>query len=125
VRVALRALWALKDMRGLLNPFRHGLFAWQLWTHKVARYVAFVFLGGALAGNAALLTTRPLYRAFFALQIACYLAAGLGWMVERLGGKLGPFFAPYYFVLINVGAAQAFGLFVLGRKRAIWTPRKG
>lgn len=125
VRVALRALWALKDMRALLNPFRHGLFAWQLWLHKVARYAAFAFLGFAFVANAALVVGRPMYRAFLGVQVVCYLTAGLGWLVERAGGRLGPLFAPYYFVLVNLGAAQAFALFLLGKKRATWTPRKG
>jgi cellulose synthase/poly-beta-1,6-N-acetylglucosamine synthase-like glycosyltransferase len=125
VRVSLRALWALKDMRALLNPIRHGVFAWQLWLHKVARYAAFAFLGIAFVANAALAAGRPMYLAFFGVQLFCYLAAGLGWLVERAGGRLGPLFAPYYFVLVNVAAAQAFALFLLGKKRATWTPRKG
>ena len=38
VRVALRAFWALWDKRALLNPFRFGVFAWQMWSHKLLRY---------------------------------------------------------------------------------------
>ena len=58
VRVALRAFVALSRMRGLLNPLRHGLFAWQLFSHKVLRYGAFVFQAAVWLANLALLD-RP------------------------------------------------------------------
>jgi len=35
VRVAVRTIYALLAERRLLNPVRYGLFAWQLWSHKV------------------------------------------------------------------------------------------
>jgi len=55
VRVALRAFWALWDKRTLLNPFRFGLYAWQLWSHKLLRYLSFVPLAAAMALNWVLL----------------------------------------------------------------------
>ena len=51
VRVSLRALWALYDKRRLLNPFRYPLFAWQLMSHKVLRYLAFLPLVGLVVFN--------------------------------------------------------------------------
>ena len=42
VRVTLRSLWALRDMRRLFNPFRYGLFAFQIFSHKLLRYTAFL-----------------------------------------------------------------------------------
>lgn len=42
VRVSLRALWALNDMKHLMNPARDPLFAWQMISHKFLRYGAFV-----------------------------------------------------------------------------------
>jgi cellulose synthase/poly-beta-1,6-N-acetylglucosamine synthase-like glycosyltransferase len=38
VRVSLRALWALKDMKHLMNPARDPIFALQLISHKMLRY---------------------------------------------------------------------------------------
>jgi hypothetical protein len=55
VRVSLRALWALWDMRGLLNPLGNPLFSLQLWSHKVARYLSFVPLVALPLLNLALL----------------------------------------------------------------------
>ncbi len=63
VRVSLRALWALKDMRQLLTLRLNPLFAWQLWSHKVLRYLSFLFLIGAYLANGALWDAGAGYRA--------------------------------------------------------------
>ena len=57
VRVSLRAFHALKDKATLLNPSLFGVFAWQLWSHKVLRYLAFLFMVLAFVSNWALSST--------------------------------------------------------------------
>src|SRR2546426_11098991 len=39
VRTMARGLRTLWHKRSLLNPRRHGLFAWMLWSHKVCRWL--------------------------------------------------------------------------------------
>jgi hypothetical protein len=39
VRTMARGLATLNYKRSLLNPFRYGLFAWMLWSHKLARWL--------------------------------------------------------------------------------------
>jgi len=125
VRVSLRALWALYDMRQLLAPGINTLFAWQLWSHKVLRYLCFIFMAGAFGANALLVGSNQYYSAFFAWQIAFYLLALFAPYLERIGisGRLITF--SRYFLLLNVAAAHAFCKFILGKKQIIWTPRKG
>jgi cellulose synthase/poly-beta-1,6-N-acetylglucosamine synthase-like glycosyltransferase len=124
VRVALRALWALKDMRKLLHPFNHGLFGWQLLSHKVLRYLAFVPLSLLVITNALLLQANQLYPWTFAGQLLFYAAAAGGYMAE---GRAAPpiFTLPYYFTLINLASAQAFLRFLAGQKQVMWRPRTG
>ncbi|MFA5515339.1 MAG: glycosyltransferase family 2 protein [Desulfuromonadales bacterium] len=124
VRVSLRALWALKDMRHLLAPWRDPVFAWQLWSHKVLRYLSFLFLGGAFLANAALWNAGAPYRLLFSVQILAYAGAALFHCV-RGAGQSRPLRFLYYFLLVNAAAAHAFGKFLLGRKQVLWTPRKG
>ncbi|MDH3628278.1 MAG: glycosyltransferase family 2 protein [Acidobacteriota bacterium] len=125
VRVSLRALWALHDMRRLLNPFRHGLFAWQLFSHKVLRYAAFLFLSVALLANSMLWDAGLFWRVVLVAQIAAYVAALCSWLLERIGKRIRLFYLPHYFTLINLAAAHAFFKYLLGRKQVLWTPRKG
>ncbi len=122
VRVSLRALHGLADMRRLLSP-RYGLFAFQMVVHKVLRYLLFVPLAVAFLANAALVGAPP-YRWLFALQAACYGLAAVGW---ASGGRIRfkPVFVPFYFCLVNVAAGAALARFVRGERQVLWTPRKG
>jgi cellulose synthase/poly-beta-1,6-N-acetylglucosamine synthase-like glycosyltransferase len=126
VRVALRALWVLYDKRNLLNPFRFPMYSWQLLSHKILRYGAFVFLIGALAFNAiAAIGGHAFYRWFMALQLAVYACAALGHMLRRFPIKAAKLMAPYYFVILNVACALAFWKFLTGQRIVLWKPRAG
>jgi cellulose synthase/poly-beta-1,6-N-acetylglucosamine synthase-like glycosyltransferase len=122
VRVSLRALHGLWDMRGLLHP-RFGLFAFQLMMHKLARYMLFVPLAGAFLCTL-LLAGRPGFGLLLALQLAFYALALVGWVS---GGRIRflPVFLPFYFCLLNGAAAVAVGRFLRGQRQVMWTPRKG
>jgi cellulose synthase/poly-beta-1,6-N-acetylglucosamine synthase-like glycosyltransferase len=125
VRVALRAWWALADMRGLFDPRRHGIFALQLFSHKVLRYLAFV--GVLVFGVAALglHSAGPIYRGMSVLVVAFAAVAGLGYLFERAGRSAGALGVPFYFLLMNAAAGHAFVNFLRGRRQVTWTPRLG
>ena len=123
VRVSLRTLWALKDKAHLLGTRYPALFAWQLWSHKVLRYLCFMFLIGTYTSNLLLIYSNVLYQVLFIMQNVCYLIAvfapALGRKTYRLFSMLN------YFVLLNQASLHAFLKFVLGKKQVLWTPRKG
>jgi cellulose synthase/poly-beta-1,6-N-acetylglucosamine synthase-like glycosyltransferase len=125
VRVSLRAFWGLKDMRSLLNPAGHPLFAWQLWSHKVLRYLCFLFMIGAYLANVPLWSQGRLYQALFVLQNAFYAGALLSSALGRRGLSFRPLYLANYFVLLNLSSAHAFGKFLTGKKQVLWQPRKG
>jgi cellulose synthase/poly-beta-1,6-N-acetylglucosamine synthase-like glycosyltransferase len=122
VRVSLRAFWALWDKRGLLNPFRHGLFAWQLWSHKLLRYLAFAPLAAAVVLNWMLLDQGPVY----ALAAAGQVLFALGCLAAGFGlGNWAPARYSFYFFLLNWASAVAFVRFLRGQKQVLWQPRVG
>jgi cellulose synthase/poly-beta-1,6-N-acetylglucosamine synthase-like glycosyltransferase len=124
VRVSLRALRAIWDMKHLLNPFRYGVYSWQLLSHKVLRYLTFIPLTLAYVSNLLLLQRGALFQTVFLLQTLLYLAALLGWTLERRGQSRRLLLLPYYFSLLNVASAHAFLHFLFGRKMATWNPRR-
>src|SRR5690606_35943962 len=75
VRVSLRAYWAMKDMKHLLNPSRYGVFAVQLISHKLLRYLAFIPLILAFVSNGTITGYSSFYTLTFLLQIVFYGAA--------------------------------------------------
>ncbi len=142
VRVSLRALWALWDMRRLLG-FTPSLFfsrsapshlrafttsflySWQLWSHKVLRYLCFVFLILAFLANLALWHRGWFYKASLLAQTAAYLAALASPLLDTPRGGSKLFHLARYFAILNAASAHAFVKFLCGRKQVMWQPRKG
>lgn len=123
VRVTLRALRALRDMRHLMNPLRYPLFAFQLVSHKLLRYLAFVPLLLLVFCNIVLLNDGAVYVLTAAGQVAFYALAFQG---HRSGGEGAVWRTlPYYFTLLNLACAQAVVAYFRGENRVTWTPRKG
>lgn len=125
VRVTLRALWALYDKRNLLNPLRYPLFSWQLISHKVLRYGAFLPLTGVLVFNALAVGEHPFYLWFFVLQLVAYTFAALGHLLGHSPGWTSRLLVPYYFVILNTACAFAFWKFINRQKIVLWKPRGG
>ena len=121
VRLALRAFWALLDMRKLFNPFRYGMYSWQLLSHKAIRYLAFFPVAIVLLLNILLWSAGLVYQILLILQLAFYLLAFLGPRLRRRAWLS----LPRYFVLLNAACAHAFWKFLKGEKMAVWSPRTG
>ena len=123
VRVALRALWGIHDMRALLNPFKYGFFAIQLFSHKLLRYLACLFMVGLLISNIAIFQSHSFYQLAAFGQFAFYSAAFAG---ARLPSVSTPVIvAPYYFCLLNISCVIALYKYLKGEKIVIWKPRAG
>ena len=120
-RIIARSLHGLRTEAGVLNPLRHGLFALQLISHKVLRWLVPVWLivafvsSGVLAGN-------PLYRWLFLLQLGFYFLALLGNLFPGQVGRLGLFYVPAHFCAINLGALVGLWNFATGRRYRVWQP---
>ncbi len=125
VRVSLRAMWALFDLRQMLNVFRFGMYSWQLFSHKVLRYLAFIFLITLYPVNIILLDYNSGYTALFIAQNVFYIFGYVGYLCEKCNKKITLFSIPYYFCLLNISSAIAFFKFIRREKQIIWNPRLG
>jgi glycosyltransferase involved in cell wall biosynthesis len=123
VRTAIRGMTTLFANPGLLNPFRHGLFALALWSHKVLRWTVPFCLLAALLASAAL-SRSPWYLAALVAQALFYLgalAALIEWGgVERtLVGRVA-----LYFTSVNAALLAAWFHYGRGVRQEIWTPSR-
>jgi cellulose synthase/poly-beta-1,6-N-acetylglucosamine synthase-like glycosyltransferase len=121
VRVTLRSLFAIATLRRFLNPFRFGAFAWQLWSHKLLRYLSPVFLASAFIANVAL-ALQGHYVPLLVVQLAAISVALLGFLQLRSFTKFRLLAQPYYFLLTNISSAISLIRFVRGEKVVTWTP---
>jgi glycosyltransferase involved in cell wall biosynthesis len=124
VRTMARGLRTLWDKRRLLNPMRHGLFAWMLWSHKLCRWLTpwtFLLMAAALA---ALARWHWWAATTLGLSGAVALVTAIGWLWPE-GRPLPHLIAlPAYAVSGNIAALQAW-IRALGRQgTALWEPTR-
>jgi len=122
VRVIEQTLTALAFYRPLLNPFRHGLFAIQMISHKPIRYAAPWFLALAFVLNIPLSRWSAVFALTMAMQGAFYVLAAVGLALERLGLKQRLLSLPAYFVLTNAAAVAGLVKYLQGESHVVWEP---
>jgi cellulose synthase/poly-beta-1,6-N-acetylglucosamine synthase-like glycosyltransferase len=125
VRVTTRGLYAVLARRALLNPLRHGFYAFQLFSHKVLRRLMFAPLVVLLLVTPLLWSQGIVYQAALVLQAALYTAAALGGLLaETRPGQIKLVSLPYYFCLVNAAALLATLNVLRGRRIDIWEPQR-
>jgi glycosyltransferase involved in cell wall biosynthesis len=116
-RTVVRGLSVLMAHARMLDPFRYGLFAWQLASHKLCRWlVPFAMIGAGIA-NLMLIGRSPLYLVTFTAQCAFYLAALIG-----IWSRAPLLRVPSFFLLANLGVLVAWLRYLRGERIAIWSP---
>lgn len=125
VRVITRGLQAVILRRALLNPFRHGFYALQLFSHKVLRrLVVFPLLLVAIVSP--LLWARGLiYKLFTVGQMVFYGLAAVHVLLKKTRiGNHKLFTLPFYFCMVNVACIVAVANLLRGRRIERWEPRR-
>jgi len=118
VRVVTRAMRGLLSVAGLLNPWKFFWPAFQLWSHKVLRWMVPLFLPALLAAKLFLLDSR-FYRVTLALQLAFYAAAIVN-LLAPLHRKWKPLGIPLFFCTLNAAALVSMVEICRGRKYVTW-----
>jgi cellulose synthase/poly-beta-1,6-N-acetylglucosamine synthase-like glycosyltransferase len=118
IRVISRGISSLLSMGELLWPHKYGWIAIQLISHKLLRWLAFVYLIGMFLSSALLLDV-PFFRYAFLLQLAFYLFAVFSALVPlyRRWNVLG---IPLYFCVVNLAAMMSWIGVMKGRKYVTW-----
>lgn len=123
VRIINRSLRAVTRVPQCLNPFKVGVFAFQLAIHKVLRwFVPFLLLGALAASGYAAAQGERLYQALFVLQVLFYFVAVLRWVPGL--GQWKPVYVVYYFCLMNAAAFCGVMSFICGRRITTWQPER-
>jgi hypothetical protein len=124
VRVIIRTINALVMRGRMLNPLRYRFFAFQIFSHKVLRYLVPELLLAAFVVGVALSRSgspyAPLYWALTVSQLVLYGAAIVGWLSLRLRLRIPLVHIPFYFVIANVAALWAFVMYLRGERKVTW-----
>ena len=118
VRVVTRGMRGVLSVSELLNPWKWGWVSFQLWSHKVLRWLVPFFLIVLFASNS-LLVQIPFYRSALLLQVAFYFLtlSALVLPLQRLWKPLG---IPLYFCTLHAAALLSVLQILRGRKYVVW-----
>jgi cellulose synthase/poly-beta-1,6-N-acetylglucosamine synthase-like glycosyltransferase len=116
VRTVVRGIGVLAGNVRMLNPLRYGLFAWQLASHKLCRWLVPFAMMSAFLANALLVSESLLYTATFGAQIGFYAAVAGGWTGSR------NLRIPFFFFLANLAILMAWFRYARGERMVAWSP---
>ncbi len=123
VRTVLRGIAVLMRSLPMLNPFRYGIYAWQLFSHKLCRWLVPFAMIGAGISNILLVTHSTVYGVLLLGQILFYATAiayaGFSWMPKNNLFRL-----PSFFVLVNLSILDAWMRYWRGDRVFRWEPSK-
>jgi glycosyltransferase involved in cell wall biosynthesis len=121
VRTAIRGMAALGRIPEVLNPLRYGLFAFQVWSHKLMRWLVPWFLLLLFVASVAMAGRGGVYALALWMQVAGYVAVLAAHFVPALR-RIGPLRIAYYFVQANVALGEAGARYAAGQRITVWEP---
>ena len=139
VRTVLRGIHVFMRNIPLLNPIRHGLFSWQLFSHKLCRWLVPFFMIVAFFSNSVTMFTSAFLFLLFILQLSLYSLStyyykhpkhmtcsaissinNSKFKTQRSISSIAKL--SYYFVSVNLSILVAWWRFIRGEKTIFWTP---
>ena len=126
-RIAAGGLQSVWWLRKMLNPFRQPVVWFQYVSHRVLRWsvtpIAMVIL---LLANTALvaLGAGTFFTIVLILQLLFYLAALLGYLLNKRGHKNKLLFTAYYFVFMNLNVFRGMAYLKSHSNSGAWEKAK-
>jgi cellulose synthase/poly-beta-1,6-N-acetylglucosamine synthase-like glycosyltransferase len=125
IRTVIRGISVFMKSLPLLNPFKYGLFSWQLLSHKLCRWlVPFAMIALLLSNMFLVLSSSHALNAWtsiFVLQVLFYLIATIGSASKTLASKT-LVKIPSFFVTVNISIFIAWLKYFTGERVVSWEP---
>ncbi len=123
LRTVIRGMSAVMSKPDVLNPFKYGFFAFEVWSHKIMRWMVPWFLLALFVASILLNSVHPVYAIILILQIMFYSLVFVGAIVPGLR-QISIIKIPFYFIEVNIAIAHAMLAYILGKRITVWTPSK-
>lgn len=121
VRTVLRGMTGLARHPDVLNPVRFGLFAFQVFSHKLMRWGVPWFLLALFVVTLVLANDGWIYALALVAQVVFYSIAAWGhW--GRKGQNHSGVRLVYFFVQVNLALADSAVQFFKGKRMTTWKP---
>lgn len=121
-RTVLRGITSLMGSE-VLNPARYGFFSFQVFSHKVMRWLVPWFLLSTFLFSIALAEQHWIYAWVLFLQITFYLLALYGWLFPQ-ARRYALIRLIYFFVQVNIAIVHASISYAMGKRILVWAPSR-
>ena len=123
LRTVIRGMAAIIKKPVVLNPFKLGFFALEVFSHKIMRWLVPWFMLLLLTSTLAIYQGHTFFSFLLIAQLAFYAVALLGYLLPPLRGN-AVFKLPFFFFQVNFAIADAGVRFLLGKRITMWEPSK-
>lgn len=126
VRIITQGLYGVYLLRQLLNPFRHGFYSLQIFSHKLLRRLMFIPLILLFVVTPFLWQQGLFYQLAMLAQVGFYGLAFVGWLFsDKLSGKLKKLFTiPFYFCMTYLASMLATLNMLRGQRISFWETQR-
>ena len=126
IRIAAGGLQSVWRLRNLFNIFRYGILSFQFVSHRVLRWtITPVMLFLLIPLNIILACYGGFtYIFLLLLQVAFYIMAYAGYMMEQKNVRNKLFFIPYYFSFMNINVIRGFFYLAGNKGNGAWEKAK-
>jgi hypothetical protein len=122
VRITNRTIRAIVNNGTLLNPWKFGIFSFELFSHKLCRFLVPAFLIALFVSSLLLGSRNFFYLTAFIGQILFYVSAGFARGIERTPLLPRVFAAAHAFVMVNFAIFMAWIKYFQGATYTTWSP---
>jgi glycosyltransferase involved in cell wall biosynthesis len=119
VRTVVHGLAVLIRLASVMNPFRYGLFSFQMISHKLLRWLVPFLLILMLATNLLLLSSGLIYVILLFAQASFCIAALAAYLFKFLE-RNAVFKIPFFFVMVNLSILVAWIRYLTGERYVTW-----
>ncbi|MEQ8687003.1 MAG: glycosyltransferase family 2 protein [Imperialibacter sp.] len=122
VRIAAGGLQAVVRMSGLLNPIPNPVLTFQYVSHRALRWTLAPLMLPLLLVTSFMLALQGYLPGtiLFAGQVAFYIMAALGYILEKRKTRLKILYIPLYFTIMNVSVFRGLWRLINGKQSAVW-----
>lgn len=123
LRTVIRGMAAIAEKPSILNPFKFGLFSFEVISHKIMRWLVPWFQILLLSFSLILWQSHILLAVLLTSQLCFYSLAFIGWLSSS-ARTYTIIKIPFFFMQVNVAIAHAGIQFLVGKRITKWEPSK-
>jgi len=124
-RIVNRSWRGIRSVPQVLDPRAVGIFAWQVWSHKVLRWLILPMVLIVAVGCFIAFPAGVIYRIGALGFVASVAIAAVGGVAKHSLGRVARVAQGlFYFYMVNLAAFLGIAMAMFGRVEVLWTPER-